>query len=161
MGLLRIALVTILLAAMPVTVPGARAETVLRAIPQADLRSLDPVWSTAAITVMHGYLVYDQLFAMDSHFKPQPEMVETYSASADGLSHSFTLRAGLVFSDGSKVTARDAVASIRRWGARAIAGQTLMPRIASLEPTSELGFTMTLKEPVGPLLDMLADPVLP
>jgi peptide/nickel transport system substrate-binding protein len=139
----------------------ARAETVLKAIPQADLRSLDPVWSTAAITVMHGYLVYDQLFAMDSHFVPQPQMVDRYSASPDGLTHSFTLRAGLVFTDGSKVTAKDAVASIRRWGARAVAGQTLMPRIATLEPTGELGFTLTLKEPVAPLLDMLADPVLP
>ena len=141
--------------------PTARAESVLRAIPQADLRSLDPVWSTAAITVMHGYLVYDQLFAMDSHFKPQPEMIERYSASADGMRHDFTLRAGLVFSDGAPVTAKDAVASIRRWGARAIAGQTLMPRIATLEPTGELSFTLTLKEPVAPLLDMLADPVLP
>jgi peptide/nickel transport system substrate-binding protein len=141
--------------------PAARAETVLRAIPQADLRSLDPVWSTAAITLMHGYLVYDQLFAMDSRFNARPEMVETYEAGADGLTHRFSLRAGLLFSDGSPVTAKDAVASIRRWGARAVAGQTLMPRIASLEPTGDLAFTMTLKEPVAPLLDMLADPVLP
>jgi peptide/nickel transport system substrate-binding protein len=149
------------LVAALIAVAPARAETVLKVVPQADLRSLDPVWSTAAITLMHGYLVYDQLYAMDSHFTPRPEMVESYKASPDGLTHEFALRPGLVFSEGTRVTAKDAVASIRRWGARAVAGQTLMPRIAALTATGELTFTLTLKEPVAPLLDMLADPVLP
>ncbi len=156
-----VAIAVVLLVTGMAGAPPTRAETVLKAIPQADLRSLDPVWSTAAITLMHGYLVYDQLFAMDSHFQARPQMIEAYSASADGLTHSFTLRAGLTFTDGSPVTAKDAVASIRRWGARAVAGQTLMPRVASLEPSGTLSFTMTLKEPVAPLLDMMADPVLP
>jgi peptide/nickel transport system substrate-binding protein len=140
--------------------PG-RAETVLKVIPQVDLRSLDPVWTTAAITLIHGYLVYDQLFAMDSKLRPQPQMVERYDASPDGLSWRFTLRSGLTFTDGSPVTARDAVASIRRWGARAVGGQVLLARVGALAAVDERTFSLILKEPFGPLLDVLADPVVP
>ena len=34
----------------------------LRFVPQADLRILDPVWTTAYVTRNRGYLVYDTLF---------------------------------------------------------------------------------------------------
>ena len=35
----------------------------LRFIPQADLRSIDPIWTTAYVTRNFGYLVFDTLFA--------------------------------------------------------------------------------------------------
>ena len=44
----------------------ATAETVLRVIPHADLKNLDPIWTTAYISRNHGYLIYDTLFAMDA-----------------------------------------------------------------------------------------------
>ena len=53
------------------------AQKTLRFIPQADLRSLDPIWTTAYITRNFGYMVYDTLFALDKDFKPQPQMVDT------------------------------------------------------------------------------------
>ena len=37
----------------------APAETTLRFIPQADLRSIDPIWTTAYVTRNFGYLVFD------------------------------------------------------------------------------------------------------
>ncbi|MGI9506947.1 MAG: ABC transporter substrate-binding protein, partial [Geminicoccaceae bacterium] len=43
----------------------ASAEDVLRVIPHADLKVLDPIWTTAYISRNHGYLIYDTLFAMD------------------------------------------------------------------------------------------------
>ena len=54
----------------------ARAESVLKVIPHADLKNLDPIWTTAYITRNHGYMIYDTLFAMDESFTPQPQMVE-------------------------------------------------------------------------------------
>ena len=59
------------------------AETTLRFIPQADLRSIDPIWTTAYVTRNFGYLVFDTLFALDKDFKPQPQMVDTWKASDD------------------------------------------------------------------------------
>ena len=64
----------------------------LRFIAQSDLRVLDPIWTTAYITRNHGYMVFDTLFALDSKFKPHPQMVGDYSISPDKLHYSFTLR---------------------------------------------------------------------
>mgnify|MGYP001568780580 FL=1 len=61
----------------------AKAETVLRVIPHADLKNFDPIWTTAYISRNHGYMVYDTLFAMDEAFTPQPQMVDTWTTSDD------------------------------------------------------------------------------
>jgi peptide/nickel transport system substrate-binding protein len=95
--------------------PGAaRAETpdkkTLRFIAQADLRVLDPIWTTAYITRNHGYCVFDTLFAIDAEFAPHPQMVGDFSVSPDKLTYQFTLRDGLGFHDGTPVRGADCVA---------------------------------------------------
>src|SRR5215831_10791716 len=90
------------------------AETkTLRFIAQSDLRVLDPIWTTAYITRNHGYMLFDTLFALDSKFKPHPQMVGDYSVSPDKLRYSFTLRDGLKFHDGQPVRGADCVASLK------------------------------------------------
>ena len=37
------------------------AQTILRFIPQDELRSIDPIWTTAYVTRNFGYLVFDTL----------------------------------------------------------------------------------------------------
>jgi peptide/nickel transport system substrate-binding protein len=101
------------------------AARVLRVIPQANLTSLDPIWTTAVVTRNHGYLVYDQLVAVNAAFEPQPQMAEAWNESADGLEWQFRLRPGLRFHDNEPVLARDVLASIRRWWARDSLGQTV------------------------------------
>jgi len=49
-----------------------------------------------------------------------------YELSADSLTWTMTLRDGLLWHDGTPVTAEDCVASIRRWAARDAMGQKLM-----------------------------------
>src|SRR5208337_3261749 len=44
------------------------APSVLKFIPQADLASLDPVWTTADVTRNHSYLVYDGLYGLDDNY---------------------------------------------------------------------------------------------
>src|SRR5215212_192512 len=74
-------------------------QKVLKFIPQADLRILDPITTTAYITRNHGYMVYDTLFAMDAKFQVKPQMVDKSELSADKLTYTFTLRDGLKFHD--------------------------------------------------------------
>src|SRR5436305_3603458 len=100
----------------------SRARTI-RAVMQGDLRSLDPIWTTANITAYHGAMIYDTLFAMDADFNPQPQMVGKWGLSDDKRTYTFELRDGLKFSDGTPVRASDCVASLRRWAARDGAGQ--------------------------------------
>ena len=107
----------------------ASAQTV-RAVMHAEVKFLDPHFTTADITQVHGYMVYDTLFALDDKGHPQPEMVDTYRLSPDKLTYTFTLRDGLKWHDGKPVRAADAVASVKRWAVKDAAGQKLMARAA-------------------------------
>jgi peptide/nickel transport system substrate-binding protein len=131
-------------------------QTTLRAVPHADLATLDPTWTTAYITRSHGYLVYDTLFAMDENFQPQPQMVETWEVSPDQRTWTFRLRDDLKWHDGKPVTAADAVASLERWGKRDGMGQALFARIASLTAADDRTMVMELTEPYDTVLDSLA-----
>ena len=133
----------------------AQAETVLRVIPHADLKNLDPIWTTAYISRNHGYMIYDTLFAMDESFTPQPQMVDTWNTSDDGLVWTFVLRDGLTFHDGAPVTGEDVVASLNRWGKRDGMGQQLFSNTASLEATDEKTVVLTLSSPFGLVLESI------
>ncbi|MBW6396428.1 ABC transporter substrate-binding protein [Roseomonas sp. HJA6] len=126
------------------TPPDAR---VLRVVPHADLRTLDPMAVSVTITRMHGLMIYETLFAWDSQLNPRPQMVQDVTTSPDGLVWRFTLREGLKFHDGQPVTSRDVVASLRRWMARDVVGSHLGARVASLETDGDRGIVMRLSRP--------------
>ena len=108
------------------------AARTVKAVMHADLRVLDPIWTTANITAYHGAMIYDTLFGLDANFTPQPQMVSKWGLSDDKLTYTFELRDGLKFSDGQAVTAADCVASGRRWAARSGSGQSAASKIESL-----------------------------
>jgi peptide/nickel transport system substrate-binding protein len=139
----------------------AAAGGTLKVVPQADLRILDPVWTTAQITANHGYMVYDNLFALDSEFQPQPQMVAEHETSEDGKTYRFTLREGLKWHDGSPVTARDCVASLKRWATRSAEGRVMTDRGAIYQADDERSFTLTLDEPFSMVHLAFANPVNP
>ena len=128
------------------SVAAARDNT-LRFIPQADLRSIDPIWTTAYVTRNFAYMVFDTLFALDKELKAQPQMVDRWSESEDRLTWRFTLRDGLNWHDGHPVRSPDCVASIERWAKRNAFGQTLMETVAAITPDDDKTFTVTLKTP--------------
>ena len=68
----------------------ARAQSsgsVLRFVPHADLSIIDPHWTGVYITRNYGYMVYDTLFALDSAYRPQPQMVESWTVGDDKLTY--------------------------------------------------------------------------
>ena len=139
--------------------PAALAQQkVLKFIPQADLRILDPITTTAYITRNHGYMVYDTLFAIDGKFNVQPQMVDKHEVSADKLTYTFTLRDGLKFHDGKPVTSADCIASLERWAKRDALGQKLAESTESWKAVNDKTFTLKLKKPFALVLDALAKP---
>ena len=62
--------------ARPSLAQPARAST-LRFVPQANLTALDPIWTSAIVTQMHGYHVYDTLYGVDAQQRPQPQQLHT------------------------------------------------------------------------------------
>lgn len=134
----------------------AAAQNVLYYTPQANIGALDPVVNTSSVTHQHSYMIYDTLFARDADFLPQPQMVDSYELSEDGRVYTMTLRDGLMFHDGTPVTATDAVASIRRWSQRDTNGRALNAQGMELEVVDDKTFTLTLDAPYGATLESLA-----
>ena len=129
---------------------------VVRFVPHGDVRSLDPIWTTANMSAYHGAMVFDTLFGIDANLQPQPQMVDQWEVSDDQLTYKFVLRDGLKWHDGSPVTAEDCVASLYRWSARDGGGQHMMKRMKEIVPTGDNSFEFRLNEPYGLVIDVLA-----
>ncbi len=132
---------------LPAIARAEAAASVLRFVPAADIASFDPVWTTASQTRDHAYMVYDTLYGLDEHLQPQPQMVAGHVVEDDGKRWTLTLRPGLVFHDGSKVLARDCVASIRRWAQRDSFGQLLIAATDELSAPDDQRIVFRLKSP--------------
>src|SRR5215472_3234726 len=98
--------------AAPSATRAAGSRDVIRFVPAADMPSLDPVWTAAAQTRDHAFLVYDTLYGLDDALRPQPQMVAGHVVEDDGRTWRMTLREGLLFHDNTPVLARDCAASV-------------------------------------------------
>src|SRR5436305_15220205 len=99
----RLAAAGLLAAAALLPLAGHAQTKTLRFVAHADVKIIDPTFTTAYISRNFGYMVYDTLFAQDAKGTPKPQMVDKWTTSKDGKQWSFTLRPGLKFSDGSAV----------------------------------------------------------
>ncbi len=143
-------------AASAVARPGlvrAAAQTTLRFIPVIDLAFIDPIYAGAQVSRNHGFMVYDTLYGINSALEVSPQMVEGHVVSHDGRQWDLTLRDGLVWHDGTKVLARDCVASIGRWARRDAFGAALMRATDELSAPDDKTIRFRLKRPF-PLLPM-------
>jgi peptide/nickel transport system substrate-binding protein len=138
--------------------PAAAQQKTLKFVPEADLRILDPIATTAYITRNYAYMVYDTLFSVNEKFEVQPQMVDKWTISADKLTYTFTLRDGLKFHDGTPVRSADCVASIQRWAKRDALGQRLDEMTEKWTVVDDKTFTLTLKRPFALVLDALGKP---
>jgi len=84
----------------------------LRTTAQGSMKSLDYRFTGVAVTIAVGINMHNQLFAWDLNFDPQPQLVQDWSVSSDGLTYTFNMRDGLKFHDGSPVTMDDVLASL-------------------------------------------------
>jgi peptide/nickel transport system substrate-binding protein len=142
---------TLFAAAAALSAPGVATgqgtTRTLRFIPQSNLASTDPVWSTAVIVRNHGLMIYDTLFGLDRAFGPKPQMAEGHEITDEGRTWTIRLREGLRFHDGAPVTARDCVASIRRWSKRDVMGQRLDALADEIAAPNDRDIRIRLKKP--------------
>src|SRR5438552_79785 len=137
-------------AAVGIGAPSVHAQKrggTLRFIPHADLKVLDPIWTTAYITRNHSYMIYDTLFGTDEKLQVKPQMVDKWTATDRGMRWSFTLRDGLKWHDGQPVVAEDAVESVKRWSKRDPLGKLLAAHTAKIAALDRKTFTLELAQP--------------
>jgi len=157
--LLQLGGVAVAAPALPRVAIGQTASaTTLKFVPQANLTSLDPIWTTASVTENHAYAVYDTLYAVNSKLAPEPQMAEGHTVSDDGRTYTIKLRDGLKFHNGEPVRAQDCAASLARWAARDTLGQTLAKFIDQWGVQDDRTLKVTLKSPFPLLIDALAKP---
>jgi peptide/nickel transport system substrate-binding protein len=125
-------------------------------VPQANLTSLDPIWTTAPVTRNYAYLVFDTLFGTDDKLVPQPQMAEGAVSAEDGRRWTIRLRDGLLFHDNTPVLARDCVASLQRWMKRDILASSIAPLVDALEAPDDRTIVFRLKRPFPLLINALA-----
>lgn len=130
--------------------------SILRFIPQSNLVSLDPIWTTATVTTNHGYYVYDTLYAVNGRMQPQPQMAAGHEVSADGRTWRIRLREGLRFHDGEPVRAVDCIASLQRFAQADEFGKLLGRVVDSWGTADDRTLEIKLTRPFPLLLDVLA-----
>jgi peptide/nickel transport system substrate-binding protein len=134
---------------------GNQAKTLIH-VPQANLTSLDPVWTTAVVTRNSAHLLFETLYGRDENLNPKPQMVEGHLVEDGGKRWTMRLREGLLFHDGERVLARDCVASLRRWMVRDPIGQTIAARMDALEAPDDRTIVFRLNKPFASLPYALA-----
>lgn len=123
---------------------------------------------TAAVNDLnlHTQIAANNAFAIDKIFEPLVSFDESgeiipwladYAESDDELTYTFTLRNGLMFSDGNPVTADDVVFSLETHQAVADSPLPLTAPIESIEAASETEVVITLDEPYTPFLSELSN----
>lgn len=92
----------------------APEEPTVFTLPYLSSQSLNPITCSDGVQQMAASLLYEGLFTLDEHFVPQNALCSSYVKSGNGLSYTFTLRDGVVFTDGSALTPADVVSAYRR-----------------------------------------------
>ena len=113
--------------------------------------SLAPTWFDPAETpgivtpFMLLYALHDALVKPMPGNPAEPCLAESYTASADGLSHRFVLRAGVTFHNGAPVTAEDVKFSFERY--RGNAAGFIKEKVAAVETPDPRRVIFRLHQP--------------
>lgn len=86
----------------------------------------------------------------------EPGLASSWTISPDGLTYVFTLRDGVVFSDGKPLTAEDVIFSLNKQMDPAASFGFAFAPVKSIEKTDDKHVTITLKVPYVPILSALS-----
>ncbi|MGY3236571.1 peptide/nickel transport system substrate-binding protein [Bradyrhizobium sp. USDA 4448] len=135
----------------------ASAATLLREATVGEPPPLDVMLTTADVASVIGRHVFETLYALDSTYTPRPLLAESAREDDGGRTIVIKLREGVLFHNGKEMTAKDVVASMRRWGNYGARGKLLMATASSVEATGTYEVTLKLSAPNGAWKTLVAD----
>ena len=129
---------------------------------EAEPASLDPRRGSDVAADRAFRLLYRSLFTTGRNFEPVPDLVERWERRGPAT-YAFSLKRGVIFSDGRELTSADAVFTLDsiRTGAVPSFRKGDLDRIASVAATGRYEFAVTLREPYAPFLANLNVGILP
>ncbi|NTU81759.1 MAG: peptide ABC transporter substrate-binding protein, partial [Chloroflexales bacterium] len=109
-------------------------------------------------------MLYSGLLRLDGRARPVPDLAESWDATPDGRTITFTLRDGLTWHDGAPLEAADVLFTLERLRALPLTTTALLADLryisAATAPTSAT-VVLTLTSRFAPVLSALAVPILP
>lgn len=126
-----------------------------------ELVSLDPHESNDAGTRSVLFNMYDGLVKATSDGDLMPAVAESYEISDDALCYTFTLRDGILFSDGSEVTAEDVKYSLERYAEVQGESSTFAAAVDSVVIDDESTISVYLTEANSEFLAQLTVAIIP
>lgn len=123
----------------------------------AEPTTLDARANTNTATHRVWAHIVEGLFELDIEGKPHPMLVDDYTVDDKGLVYTFTLRDGISFHNGQKLTSADVVASLEAYGDLTPRGRKLFSFVKSLTAPDDKTVELTLTSPSGLVLSILAD----
>jgi peptide/nickel transport system substrate-binding protein len=134
-----------------------RGGTLRMSVDQA-VGKLNPLQTRVNPEYLVAELLYSGLTRLSTDMTPEPDLAESWSASPDLLTWTFTLRPNLTFHDGSACTSADVVASFEAMldAATASPARNNIGPIARVAATDPRSVVFTLRSPYADLPVMLA-----
>ena len=120
---------------------------------------LEPFACMSSVNRLILSLLYDPLFRVSAEFAAEPMLAESWSVSEDGKTTTVLLCEGETFSDGSAVTAEDAVTSLRLAKQSEVYASRLR-HVTDLRASDERTLVLTTDEPYECLPLLLDIPIL-
>ena len=96
----------------PSPLPTRTAETARFSLGYDPSAPLHPITGNSQVNQELTGLVYQGLYELDNSFTPQPALAASGAPGGDGYSWTFTMASGVLFSDGTPLTAQHAAASL-------------------------------------------------
>ena len=131
----------------------------LRTVSQASIKSLDPDFCTSYVCWQPSAgPIIESLFTQGADFSTQPQLVESWDISDDGLTWTINLREGITFHDGTPLTSEAAILSTYRVLDDTPAGEVMKTFLVEdgMQAVDDLSYTIETSEPYGSLLDGMA-----
>jgi peptide/nickel transport system substrate-binding protein len=107
------------------------------------------VHTTTTIASVIGFCNFEALFTYDSKYNSVPDLAESHSVSADGLTQTIKLRQNVPFHNGEIMKADDVIASITRWASFSGVGKKLLEATNEVAKVDDYTIEFRLKEPYG------------
>ncbi len=148
----------------PTPVNIARGGTLTLRLSQ-DLTNFDPLLNAGrAGADWVNHLLFNGLTRLDARGVAQPDLAESWQASADGLQLTFKLRAGVMWHDGEGFSSDDVLFTYNAW-ANLSATTRLQADLAAsgaqFTAPDPLTVVVKLQHPFAPLLADLSAPIVP
>ena len=118
--------------------------------------SLDQQVLTSDLATTIAQHIFEGLYTFNSSYAPVPMLATGEKISKDGKTIDISLRKDVVFHNGQKMTSKDVVASLMRWGKHGARGKLLFDNVESVKAKGKYGVRIKFKNAFGPWKSLLA-----